>query len=313
MYHGWGRRRNYFEGWYCKIVDPEERFAFAFIPGISMDADGNQHAFIQVLDGKACTAAYHEFPAPAFRPDRRRFGLDLGDNYFSAERVVLDLPEVRGELHLQNRTPWPKMLGAPGIMGWYSFVPFMECYHGIVSLHHDLEGALTVRGERVDFTGGRGYMEKDWGQSFPSSWIWVHSNHFDDPQPVSLTASVARIPWLGSHFIGYIVGFWRRRRLYRFATYTGAMMRAQLGEHTVSLAFKDRRRRLELLARQAGGGELISPIAGSMAGKVNESMQSTVSVKFFEDEQLIFEGEGRNTALEVAGPAAELLTDKWRR
>ncbi len=52
MYHGWGQQRKYFEGWYFKIVDPSERFAFALIPGISYGKDGETHAFIQVLDGK---------------------------------------------------------------------------------------------------------------------------------------------------------------------------------------------------------------------------------------------------------------------
>ena len=51
MYHGWGKEKNYFEGWYFKIVDPTEQYAFAFIPGISIGQE-NQHAFIQVLDGK---------------------------------------------------------------------------------------------------------------------------------------------------------------------------------------------------------------------------------------------------------------------
>ena len=313
MYHGWGRERNYFEGWYCKIVDPAEKQVFALIPGISMEADDRQHAFIQVLDGKRCTAAYHEFPATEFRPSSRHFALELGDNFFSAEAVKLDLPGLKGALRFHHRTPWPKMLGAPGIMGWYSFVPFMECYHGIVSLDHTLEGELDIYGQRVDFSGGRGYMEKDWGQSFPSSWIWLQTNHFDATTPVSLTASVARIPWLNSHFIGYIVGFWHEGRLHRFATYTGARMRARLGAHEVFLSFRDRRYRLEVVAHQAGGGELVSPISGSMTGKINESMQSTVDVRFYEKDELRFAGTGRNAGLEVAGPVEELLTEEWRR
>ena len=29
-----------------------------------------------------------------------------------------------------------------GIMGWYRFVPFMQCYHGVVSLNHKLNGTF---------------------------------------------------------------------------------------------------------------------------------------------------------------------------
>lgn len=313
-YHGWGRRHSYFEGWYFKIVSPDERYAFALIPGISMGSDGEQHAFIQLLDGKRCQAAYYEFPVEQFVPSPHQFELQLGENRFSGRELKIQLPQLQGSLRLEGIRPWPKMLGAPGIMGWYSFMPFMECYHGVVSLDHRLEGELQVQGEPVSFSGGKGYIEKDWGHSFPSSWIWMQSNHFSSEQPVSLMASVANIPWIGSHFIGYIVGFLLGEQLYRFATYTGAQMRARLGEQEVFLSFKDRRHRLEIVGHKVGGsGELVAPISGNMTGKVNESLQATVEVKLFEGDVLLYEGVGRNAGLEVAGPVAELLTTDWRR
>ncbi|NHB83865.1 hypothetical protein G7085_02035 [Tessaracoccus sp. HDW20] len=43
----------------------------------------------------------------------------------------------------------------PGIMGWYGYVPVMECRHGIVSFGHDLEGTLIVEGRPTSFQGGR--------------------------------------------------------------------------------------------------------------------------------------------------------------
>lgn len=306
-YHGWGKQRNYFEGWYYKIVDPSEQYAFAIIPGIAMGPDGKQQAFIQRLDGKACTAEFHHFAAADFQPDPDRFLVRVGHNEFSDQRLQLDLPELKGVLQLQGLYPWPKMLGAPGIMGWYSFVPFMECYHGVVSMDHRLEGELQVYGKAVDFSGGRGYVEKDWGRSFPSSWIWMQSNHFGADRRVSLMASVARIPWLGSHFIGCIVGFLLDEHLYRFATYTGAKMQIKLEEHRVHLTFKDKKHRLEITAEQGNTGALVSPISGNMTGKVNESMQATVAVSLFENDTCIFEGQGRNAGLEVAGPVEELV------
>lgn len=313
MYHGWGRQQNYFEGWYFKIVDPKENYVFAIIPGIAMEPDGKRHAFIQVLDGKACKATYHQFSAEDFQADEQQFGLQLGQDFFSDHRLQLDLPELKGQLELQQLYRWPKMLGAPGIMGWYSFVPFMQCYHGVVSMNHHLKGQMEIGGKVINFDGGKGYVEKDWGRSFPSSWIWMQSNHFGSNQNVSIMASVARIPWLGSHFIGYIVGFLLEGRLYRFATYTGAMMKAQLGEEQIDLAFKDRRYQLVIKARKGPGGDLVSPLSGAMTGKVNESMQARLEVQFFEGKKLLFEGEGRNAGLEAAGPVDELLTNKWRR
>lgn len=313
MYHGWGRQRSYFEGWYCKMVAPDARHAVAVIPGISMGPAGEAHAFIQILDGKKCQTAYHPFPADAFQPAADRFALELGDNYFSASEVRLDLPELQGAIQFEGIQPWPKMLGAPGIMGWFSFVPFMECYHGVVSMGHQLAGDLKVYGETVSFDGGKGYLEKDWGVSFPSAWIWTQTNHFEDHPDTSLMASVANIPWLGSHFVGYIVGFLHEGKLYRFATYTGAMMKASIEGKRLEVQFKDRRYRLELVGQQGEGGNLVSPLSGAMTGKVNESLQSTIEVRFFDRDTLIFEGTGRHAGLEVAGEVDKLLTDRWRR
>lgn len=313
MFHGWGKTRRYFEGWYYKIVDPTEHYAFALIPGVAFDEQGQSHSFIQRLDGKQCTSQYHEFPTGAFQPGHKTFSLQLGDNFFSASEVRLNLPELKGGLSFDRPYRWPKMLGAPGIMGWYSFMPFMECYHGVVSVDHGLRGQLDVYGKTIDFTGGKGYIEKDWGHSFPRSWIWTQSNHFERDKSISVMASVANIPWIGTHFIGYIVGFLWQGRLYRFATYTGARMRASLGLKTIHLAFKDKKYRLEIDAHQAGGGQLVSPILGKMTGKLSESMQSTLEVRFFEKDRLVYSGTGKNAGLEAAGPVEELLTDRWRR
>jgi hypothetical protein len=306
-YHGWGRNANYFEGWYYKIVDPTERHAFAVIPGIAMSPEGEQKAFVQRLDGKACTAAFHHFPATDFRPEADRFAVSVANNSFSAESIQLNLPELQGTVRFKGLYPWPKMLGAPGIMGWYSFVPFMECYHGVVSMDHLLEGSLEVYGKTVDFTGGRGYIEKDWGRSFPSSWIWMQSNHFERDRRVSLMASVARIPWLGSHFIGCIVGFLLDDHLYRFATYTGAKMQIALEEEQVHLTFSDKKYQLKITAQKGSTGALVSPISGTMSGKVNESMQAVLKVELRQGNNCLFEGSGRNAGLEVAGPVEELV------
>ena len=55
------KSKNYFEGWYFKLVNHDGSEALAIIPGIAMDEQGNKQAFIQVLDGKRKSARYHKF------------------------------------------------------------------------------------------------------------------------------------------------------------------------------------------------------------------------------------------------------------
>ncbi len=311
-YHGWGRTQRYFEGWYYKIVSPGGDLAMAFIPGIAMSEAGEQHAFVQVMDGTHCRADYHQFTAADFQPAADRFALNLGGNFFSAEKMRLDLPGVQGEINFHNTVPWPKMLGAPGIMGWYSFVPFMECNHGVVSMHHTLEGSLRLSmpggGSRlVDFTGGKGYLEKDWGRSFPQAYVWMQSNHFDQHEQASLMASVAHIPWLNSHFVGFISGLWLEGRLFKFATYTGAKKYLEVGEDTATLIFKNPHTELRILARHGPGSALLFPITGDMTGKINESLQATLEVELLENGRRIFAATGRHAGLELAGEVQQVL------
>ena len=44
----------------------------------------------------------------------------------------------------------------------------------------DSSGSLEINGAEISFEGGKGYIEKDWGRSMPSDWIWIQSNHFED-------------------------------------------------------------------------------------------------------------------------------------
>lgn len=307
-YHGWGKKK-YFEGWYFKIVNEQENRAFAIIPGISKDEKGNEAAFIQLMDGKQLEAFYFDFDGNDFSPNADKFELQLGGNFFSSEKVILDLPNLKGELRLTGITPWPKSLGAPGIMGWYSFVPFMQCYHGVVSLNHKLSGTLKYNDQDISFENGLGYIEKDWGTSFPQCWIWMQSNHFEKlDRDVSLMASVAHIPWLGNYFIGFLVGLWIDDKLYKFATYTGAKRRTEIVDDKVNLWFKQGKHHLKIVAHKAEGTDLVSPISGEMRGKVNESLMATIDIQLFENDNLIYDGSGRNAGLELGGDVEILLT-----
>jgi tocopherol cyclase len=312
-FHGWGRQKAYFEGWYFKLIHPQEKAALAVIPGISMDAHGKKEVFIQVLDGMNAKANYHTFPVDAFTPSPDRFHIHIGSNSFSNEEMILDLPELKGQLSFSNTNPWPKTLGAPGIMGWYAFMPFMECYHGVWSMHHHLAGKLTWKGEELDFTNGLGYGEKDWGSSFPRGWIWTQCNHFDSSGEVSVMASTAHIPWLGTSFVGFIGGILFEGKLYRFATYTGSKRQARIeGEH-IYIAFQDRQYTLEISAKPGAGAHLQSPLQGAMTGKVNESLQAKMDVRFLKGNEVLFAGQGKWCGLEVAGEVDSLLSNEWTK
>lgn len=303
MYQGWGNSRKYFEGWYFKVVNAPETKAFAFIPGISMNESGEKLAFIQVLDGKRKTAEFFPFEATEFVPSERGFEVTVGNNFFSSGRMKLDLPPVSGDLAFSGTTGWPNPWYSPGIMGPYTFIPFMECNHGIVSMDHSITGSLVINGEETDFTGGRGYIEKDWGHSFPSAYTWMQSNHFSTPG-TSFKASVARIPWLTGNFTGFISGLLLENRLYRFTEYGGGKLTDLKKTDTgIELEFRNRSHVLHVTAPVDTSTPLAAPVKGMMGGRIEESMTSVITLVLTERDtgRIVYTGEGRNASIEISG------------
>lgn len=309
MYHGWGKTSNYFEGWYYKLISKDEQNAFAVIPGIAFGENNDSHAFIQVLDGKNEDAHYIKFDISEFKPSSSKFELQLGSNSFSYNHIELNLEILKGRVELSNTIPWPSTFYSPGIMGPFSFVPFMECYHGVLSMDHNLSGSLIYKNEEVSVEGGKGYLEKDWGHSFPSAYFWMQSNHFSE-DGISLKASVAKIPWMGTSFVGFIAGLWVKGKLIQFTTYNGTRLKkSHADENHVVIIMENFKYRLEIKADRSAATELASPIGGLMDGRISESMTSTINVKVYDkkNKMVLLEDKGRNAGLEVAGKIDQIF------
>lgn len=272
-----------------------------------------EHAFIQVLDGSSGRATYHRFPSEEFEAASDAFDIRIGPNRFWQEgldvRIADDQLQLSGRVEFVGARPWPVTWRSLGIMGPYGWAPRMECNHGVVSLDHGLEGELTVAGSEIALSGGRGYIEKDWGKSFPAGYVWIQSNHFDRPG-VSFVGSIAIIPWIFSSFPGFIIGLWLDGRLFRFATYTGAeTTHLRISDETIEWIVADDEYVLQIDARRAKGGLLLGPTRERMSDRVGETMLSRVTLELRTTSgDLVFRGDGRNTGLEAHGDLDRLLS-----
>jgi len=309
--------RHYFEGWYYKLVDAREQHRLAVIPGISLgESEEQSHAFIQVFDGTTGDFTYVTYAAVDFSAARDAFEVSIADSLFSAREMALDIDRedrrITGTLRFDSLVSLPRRFFSPGIMGWYTFVPFMECKHGVVSMNHRINGSLNVDGETISFQDGRGYIEKDYGHSFPEAYIWMQSNHFEEA--TSFMLSVARIPWLWTAFTGFLGALWHDGRIIRFATYTGARIsRFSTAPGRVSLSIVDNRYRLDVEARGDDAVSLKSPRQGGMTGRIQETLTGTVHLRLFErggnGDHLVFEGVGRNAGVEIMDDDGVLSED----
>lgn len=312
-YHGSHQKPPFFEGWYFKLVSADETNKIAIIPGVILGNDA--HAFVQVIDGSDGGTEYFRFPFDQFQADVPKFQIRIGPNQFDSTRLLVDIKQhegqLSGEIHFGSLNPWPVTFFSPGVMGWYAWVPKMECYHGVLSFDHSLQGKITLNGKEMDFSGGHGYIEKDWGKSFPAAWVWFQSNHFKSIS-ACITGSVAIIPWVGSSFKGFIVGFWLDGKLHRFTTYRSSKIESlEISDTHVAWVLRNRTHRLRLNAFCAEGGLLRGPTHLDMGKRVMETLNASIHVQLETLKgRVLFDGMGENAGLEVIGDLPRLLAEK---
>lgn len=302
IFQGNLKAKNYFEGWYFKQVSGNGKFVYSFIPGISLTGK-DSHAFIQVINGITGDTHYIQYDLSEFSWNTKRFEVKVGSSVFSSDGIKLDIKSdgliVSGQIGFSGNVAYPSSLLSPGVMGWYSFVPFMECKHGVVSVSHHLSGTLLINESQINFSGGKGYIEKDWGTSFPKAWLWLQCNTFANSN-ASLMISIADIPWLGSYFLGLIAFLYIDGRFYLFNTYSkSTIQRLDKEDNIIHIELKNRQNTLLVEAKKNLSGLLKAPQLGSMSRHIKESVDSEVSLQLMdEDRHVLFADEGHHAGLE---------------
>ena len=216
------------------------------------------------------------------------FLVQIGNSFFSKDSLILDISKdgiyAKGKVYMRNIVALiPNGSNGPKkIMGWYDKVPFMQCYHGVVSLNHDLEGEIKVNKKTYTFHKGKGYIEKDWGKSMPSSWIWIQSNNFKNSNS-SFMLSIAKIPWMGFSFTGFLGFYYVDEKIVRFGTYSKAKFKvSKMQEDSLSLKIYLKNEIIEINTNKRNSGLLKAPVKGSMDRRISESiaLPTVVSYRF---------------------------------
>lgn len=303
VFQGANKRNKYFEGWYYMLANAGAEHVLAVIPGISL-CGWDSHAFIQIISSED-KVYYYRYDIKDFAYNEKNFEFKIGENYFSKSRIRLNLIgndfSLLGDLYFCNILEYPRSCLTPGVMGPFLYIPGMECYHDIITIRHNIIGHLEITGEAVDFTSGIGYIEKDWGKNMPRSWLWFTCNHFQ-PDDVSVSISIANVPFLWGSFTGFIALFRFKERIFMFTSYSGAKL-AKLyytGRNKIRISFKECRYRLDMLITYTGGGKLKAPVCGQMGRGITETLNSTVRLRFSDRSgRILYEGIGTNGGLEI--------------
>lgn len=280
-FHGGQGHGAFFEGWYLKHQKGGR--TLALIPACHRDRTGRPSASLQVVTNDRTWAV--DFPDGDFWAAEDRFSVALGRSRFGEKGVALD---VEGEgLRLTGELRYgPFTALRSDIMGPFRFVPGLQCRHGVLSLSHRLEGALTLNGETWDFTGGLGYIEKDWGCSFPKTYLWTQGAW----PGVCVVAAAADVPLGPGRITGCICAVWYGGREYRLATYRGARVEE---ESKTRLRVCQGRYTLEAELLEGTGLDLRAPEQGDMGRRtIRERPAGQVRYTFREGKQLLFSHVG---------------------
>ncbi|MDI6453147.1 tocopherol cyclase family protein [Peloplasma aerotolerans] len=307
-FQGEKKKNRYFEGWYYKLVSKDDLYTLAFIPGVSIN-EIDPHAFIQVFLSKndprktKLSSHYLRFDLDAFDYGNKEFWIRIDKNYFSKEKIFIDMKNdkmsIIGTLKLSGLTPLKKNMFSPNIMGIFGYLSFMECYHGVISMTHQLDGAFKINDEIISFESSKGYIEKDWGRSFPRSYVWIQSNHFKNPE-TSLMFSYADIPFIGFYFKGLIANLIYEGKEYRFATYNFTkVQKEEIKDNYVFYKLIKGKYRLEIEALSTSQIGLASPKDGMMTDQIKEGLSGHVNVRLYIKNKLIYEDIGKHAGIEV--------------
>ena len=291
---------NYFEGWYFKNTN--DKNGISFIPGINING-AERKAFIQVITNDS--SYFINYNINAFQFNFSPFYIKIHNSFFSKDNIHIDIEDktqnfvVYGDIRYSNSQNINTNILNPNIMGPFSYIPFMECNHAILNMKTCADGKISINNNTITFNNGIGYMEKDWGCSFPKSYIWCQGNNFQNPNS-SFFLSIADIPFKIFHFTGFICTLIIDSNEFKFTTYNNAkLIKNDTDNNSLTITLTKGHYSLNIISKNANGLKLFAPVKGKMEKGIFESISSTIAVTLKKDNNVIFSDTSINCGLEI--------------
>jgi len=290
----------YFEGWYFKNTIKDT--GISFIPGISITKEGKK-AFIQVITNDK--SYYIDYNIEDFKFSHSPFYIKIGKNMFSKDKIKIDIKDKNLNLKIKGNINYYDIKTIdtskyPNIMGPFSYIPFMECNHAVLCMRGKTKGKLIINDKKIDFNNGTTYIEKDFGSSFPKSYIWCQGNNFKDNSNTAFMLSIADIPFKVFSFRGLICSVIIDNKEYRFASYNNSKIKKyEINEDTLDITLEKGIYILNIKSNFSKGLKLIAPIKGKMDKEILENINEEITITLKKDNKIIFSDTSINCGLEI--------------
>lgn len=286
------KTKNYFEGWYTRLVDKSQNINIAIIFAITKN-EKDAHSFIQVYDGVKLTNTYYRFAESDFSYINNE--ARIKNNVLSPSKLQLDVGNTNIDVTFNNTMKIKKHFGFQSAMSYMKHFPLV-CFQEVNILDGQYSGQITSDKKSVK-TSGSLYMEKTYGYKFPKKWMWIQGNHFD--QEVLLSLSVGYIPILGFYQKGFFAIVSHNEKEYRFGSFNLAHIKIDKTNDIITVTVKKRRLKLIVEIINQDPVKLVGPIdKGEMVLDVFESINATATVTLFKGKKQLFKTKGTHIGFE---------------
>ena len=181
-YHWDGLQDPYYEGWFFRVVLPDEDRSFAFLytvlnPGALESAD-RQCALVAVSsDGEV---ARIDLPADEFHASKQRLDARLG------ESASATTGELTGEIgDGEQQVNWSMSYDVAerwvDTMGLLTNVPYLPVNWYVGALQGYASGTIAWNDREYTFANAKLFQDKNWGGLFPDAYVWLQGMNFSDP------------------------------------------------------------------------------------------------------------------------------------
>jgi len=294
------KNKDYFEGWYFKNTNKEN--GISFIPGMNIEKN-HPKAFIQVITNDS--SYFVDYDIEDFKFSNEPFLITIGNNSFSKEGIHIEIEDEKQNLNINGDIEYSDIrnintsLMNPNIMGPFSYVPFMECNHAILSMQNKTNGSIDINNTIMNFDDDMGYIEKDWGCSFPKTYIWCQGNNFKKTD-ASFMFSIANVPFKMFNFRGMICVLLIDDKEYKFTTYNNSkIVEYDVNDKSLNITLKKDDYFLNIKSKLEEGQKLSAPVRGKMEKDIFESINSDIEVTLRKNEDIIFSDISTNCGLEI--------------
>ena len=294
------RNKNYFEGWYYKNTSQHD--CISFIPGICINGL-QKHAFIQIITDK--TSYYIKYDIHDFYFDPNNFYIKIKNNIFTKDEIFINIIDNKQQLSIHGHITYHHIqniktsLMKPNIMGPFSYFSFLKCHHAIITMKSIINGKIQFLDQTLMFQNDCGYIEKDWGSSFPQTYIWCQGNHFSKKN-VSFMVSIADVPFPFFTLKGIICVLIIDNKEYRMTTYQHVKLSHYLiTKNSIDIILLQGDYQLHIKAHSHQGLELMAPNQGKMEKRIYESLLAKVKVTLKKGQEIIFDDISTRGGLEI--------------